>query len=135
VYDNLNVHQKIRQGRQIVLYKYNYTIQSINPLTHIHQQMLNTTTRSAVSIWNLPPWEFSWTDTSPQKAWHELSVDDIIPGPQDGQQFFDRAVVYTMRLLVEVFPCLAGLAKFLPTMDVASPILKSTVIPHPGSAA
>jgi hypothetical protein len=92
--------------------------------------MLNTTTRSAVSIWNLPPWEFSWTDTSPQKARRELSVDDIIPGPQDGQQFFDRAVVYTMRLLVEVFPCLAGLAEFLPAMDASSPILKSTVIPQ-----
>ena len=71
--------------------------------------MLNTTTRLAVSIRNLPPWEFSWDDTTPQKSRHELTVEDILPGPDDGAQFFDRAVAYTMEILVETFPSLKDL--------------------------
>lgn len=92
--------------------------------------MLNTTTRLAVSIRNLPPWEFSWDDTTPQKSRHELTVEDILPGPDDGAQFFDRAVAYTMEILVETFPSLKDLAQFITTRGSSASTKKSVVIPQ-----
>lgn len=50
-------------------------------LKHVdaHNTMLNVTTRLAVSIRNIPPWDFDWIDTTPQKHWRDLTVDDLLP--------------------------------------------------------
>ena len=83
--------------------------------------MLNVTTRLAVSISNKPPWEFNWDDTTPQKQRHDLTVDDLLPSAEDGQAFFDRAVLYTMQLITENFPSLASLKKFLAPPNITLP--------------
>ena len=91
--------------------------------------MLNVTTRLAVSIRNLPPWEFSWNDSAPQKHRHDLTVDDLLPSKDDGQALFERAVLYIMQLIVETFPSLASLKKFLSSPEVPRPE-KSIVVPQ-----
>ena len=87
--------------------------------------MLNVTTRLAVSIRNKPPWEFNWDDTTPQKQRHDLTVDDL-PNAEDGQAFFDRAVLYTVQLITA---SLASLKKFLAPPNTTLP-QKSVVIPQ-----
>ena len=91
--------------------------------------MLNVTTRLALSISNKPPWEFNWDDSTPQKHWRDLTVDDLLPSEEDGQAFFDRAVIYTMQLITENFPSLATLKKFLPPPEITVP-QKSVVKPQ-----
>ena len=61
------------------------------------------------------------TLSTPQKHWHDLIVEDLLPGEEDGQAFFDRAVPYTMQLITENFPSLASLKKFLVPPDITVP--------------
>ena len=68
------------------------------------------------------------TLSTPQKHWHDLIVEDLLPGEEDGQAFFDRAVPYTMQLITENFPSLASLKKFL--VPPTSQFLKTVVIPQ-----
>ena len=68
---------------------------SIMKYLDAHNTMLNVTTRLAVSIRNIPPWDFDWDDTTPQKLRRDLTVDDLLLNEEDGQALFDRAVVYT----------------------------------------
>ena len=68
-------------------------------------------------------------DTTPQKQRHDLTVDDLLPSAEDGQAFFDRAVLYTMQLITENFPSLASLKKFLAPPNITLP-QKSVVIPQ-----
>ena len=89
--------------------------------------MLNTTTRLAILIQNLPTWEFSWDDTAPQKSRQSVTLEELLPNGEDGQQLIDRAVAYTMTLLVEAFPSLADLKQFVPLTNT-SEVEKSTVL-------
>jgi len=68
--------------------------------------MLNTTTRLAIGVNHLPPWEFDWDDTCPQKSRQSITLSELLPNAEDGRQLYNRAVAYTMRLLVEAFPSL-----------------------------
>lgn len=97
-------------------------------LLDVHNTMLNTTTRLAVEMVNPPPWEFSWSDSTPQKDRKELTADDILPNSSDGQELFSRAVKYTMRLLVEAFSSFASLASCIPTENVQAP-QKAEIVP------
>ena len=42
-----------------------------------HNKMENTTTQHAVLISNLPDWEFSWEDNTPQGSHKHLREEDI----------------------------------------------------------
>ena len=90
--------------------------------------MLNTTTRLAIGINNLPPWEFDWSDNRPQKSRHTLTLSEVLPNAEDGQQLYDRAVSYTMKLLVESFPSLEKLKPLISTGNSTS-VKKSVVVP------
>ena len=89
--------------------------------------MLNTTTRLAIGINNLPPWEFDWSDNRPQKSRHTLTLSEVLPNAEDGQQLYDRAVAYTMKLLVESFPSLEKLKPLISTGNSTS-VKKSVVV-------
>ena len=67
-----------------------------------HNIIYNTMTRLAI-IDNLPPFTFSWTDTTPQKSRGNLGIDEIYPNMIDGRQLFERAVQYVTQVLVEEF--------------------------------
>lgn len=90
--------------------------------------MLNTTTRLAIGINNLPPWEFDWSDNRPQKSRHTLTLSEVLPNAEDGQQLYDRAVAYMMKLLVESFPSLEKLKPLIFTGNSTS-VKKSVVVP------
>ena len=90
--------------------------------------MLNTTTWLAIGINNLPPWEFDWSDNRPQKSRHTLTLSEVLPNAEDGQQLYDRAVAYTMKLLVESFPSLEKLKPLISTGNSTS-VKKSVVVP------
>lgn len=83
--------------------------------TDVHNTMLNATTRLAISINNFPPFEFDWSDNRPQKSRHTLTLSELLPNAEDGQQLYDRAVAYTMKLLVESFPSLEKLKPLIST--------------------
>ena len=50
--------------------------------------MTNVTTSIAVKVTNLPPFEFSWADTKPQKPWSSLIVPLSLT--LDGKLLFDE---------------------------------------------
>ena len=89
--------------------------------------MLNTTTRLAIGINNLPPWEFDWSDNRPQKSRHTLTLSEVLTNAEDGQQLYDQAVVYT-KLLVEPFPSLEKLEPLISTGNSTS-VKKSVIVP------
>ena len=94
-----------------------------------HNTMLNVTTRLAVSIRNIPPWDFEWNDTTPQKHRRDLTVDDLLPNEEDGQALFEKAVLHTMQVITENFPSIGSLKKFLPSPEITCPH-KSVVVPQ-----
>ena len=82
VYDNINVHQKVRHKRSGIHIHMQYagkytcyttTLSQDTVHTYVctlttdkHSTMLNMTARLAVEIRNLPDWEIDWEDTTPQ---------------------------------------------------------------------
>ena len=95
----------------------------------MHNTMVNVTTRIAVRIKHLPPFDFDWGDTTPQKPRDRLTVDDVLPSKSDGDQLFQRAVKYVMEFLVHHFSSLKDLK--LATDECAPCPEKSTVVPMP----
>ena len=93
--------------------------------------MVNVTTRIAVKIVHLPPFEFSWSDSKPQRPRSKLLATDILPTSTDGKQLLDRATEFVMSFLVENFPALEKLKQMVPQAQSASFQEKSTIIPMP----
>ena len=91
--------------------------------------MCNATTRLAIGIDHLPPYDFSWEDSTPQKMRNDLTLDEIFPNVEDGRVLFERAVQYTAQVLVEEFPTFSDLRQFVVSPDRSSAVHKSTVIP------
>ena len=91
--------------------------------------MMNVTTRIAIAITNLPPFEFNWVDSGPQKPRSCLTVDDLMPSSADGKKLFDRACKYVSTFLVEQFDSLKDLQKFLPHNTATGRTNKSVVVP------
>ena len=109
IYDNLNLHQKVRHERQgnnlsinitmhfistlmgtllCIMYrviKHMYALQKKNMYLSPdqHSSMLNLTSRLAVKIKNLPDFEFDWADTTPQRPRTSLNVEDFLPSEVD----------------------------------------------------
>ena len=66
IYDNSNMHQTTRHERQSeLLYEFLNVIFNLNSFADQHNKMLNFTTRIAVEITNLPPFDFRWDDPQP----------------------------------------------------------------------
>lgn len=82
--------------------------------TDVHSAMLNVTSRLAVSIQNLPPWETDWNDSKSQRSRCDVTVSDILPSAKDGDVLKLRAINYTMSFLVTEFAALKKLNKFVP---------------------
>ena len=77
--------------------------------------MLNVTARLAVRIEDLPDWEFDWGDCKPQKSRSSLTSDDFLPSADDSLQLKNRAVLFTMEILVSEFPSLSHLKRIIPS--------------------
>ena len=90
--------------------------------------MHNTTTRLAVAINNLPPFDFSWEDATPQKSRGRLEIDEVYPNVEDGRHLFQRATQYVARVLVEEFPCFRDLRRFVAALS-STTAHKSTIVP------
>ena len=93
--------------------------------------MLNVTTMIAVEIGHLPPFEFSWSDSTPQKPHSKLVAADIVLTSTDGKQMFDRATEFITRFLTENFPALENLKDILPLAHSPSSQKKFTIVPMP----
>ena len=102
-----------------------------NHIIDKHNTMVNVTTRIAVEIAHLPPFQFSWSDSTPQKPRSKLVAADILPTSTDGKQMFDRATEFIMRFLTENFPTLENLKEILPPAQSTSSQEKSTIVPMP----
>ena len=89
--------------------------------------MTNVTTRIAVQITNLPPFEFRWDDSAPQKPRSSLVLDDVLPSLSDGSQLFERAMKYVMEFLLRHFLSLKDLKSIV--HQESKPQEKSTIVP------
>lgn len=92
--------------------------------------MINVTTRIAVQIRNLPPFDFDWGDTMAQKPRESLTVDDILPSEADGEELFQRAVRYVMGFLIKNFSSLKHMKQRAADRPERHPI-QSMIVPMP----
>ena len=60
----------------------------------------------AVSIRVLPEWEVDWSNDSPQRDPHTLTISDILPSAGDYAGLEKRSVHYVMNLLIIEFTSL-----------------------------
>ena len=112
VFDNVNLHQKIRHERQGKGISYNTckctsaTADLDETILHHkfhldqHSVMLNITARLAIKLRYLPNWEIDWSDNNPQASRESLTLEDFLPDEEDSKAFTERAVEYTMHFLV-----------------------------------
>lgn len=93
--------------------------------------MTNLTLRLAINIRYLPDFDFSWSDSTPQRSRSSLTIDDFLPNVSDAAILKERSVHYMMSFLVETFSCLKHLAAVpvIPEEEPLHPVLKSEVVP------
>lgn len=91
--------------------------------------MTNLTSRLAIKMRNLPDFEFSWCDTTPQAARSSLTIDHFLPSESDCFALKERAVLFMMTFLAENFPSLKHLLKLIPSQEPLHPVLPSEVVP------
>ena len=91
--------------------------------------MTNLTSRLAIKIRHLPDFEFSWSDSTPQRPRSALGVEDFLPNEHDATILKERAVHYIMCILTEHFPVLKHLQKLVPPPELVHPIMPSDVVP------
>jgi hypothetical protein len=94
-----------------------------------HSTMTNLTSRLAVKIRYLPHFDFSWCDTTPQRARSSLTLDNFLPSESDCVILKERAVKFMMTCLVENFPSLSHLRKLIQPPEPLHTVLPSEVIP------
>lgn len=96
--------------------------------TDKHSKMLNIIARLAVRIRHFPDWEFDWADTRPQMNRDLLTISDFLSSEADAAELKKRAVNYIMNFLVQEFPALSDLKKFLPGKP-EKVVAKSELVP------
>jgi len=94
----------------------------------MHNTMMNLTTRIAIAITHLPPFDFTWGDLAHQKPRSSLTLDDLLPSAADGRELFRRASKYVASFLVEQFNSLKALQKFLPRPTTPGTTQKSIIV-------
>ena len=65
--------------------------------TDIHPTFQSVTSRLAVKVKYTPPGTINWGDKKSQKPRQELTISDLIPNEDDGEELHRRAVDYIMR--------------------------------------
>lgn len=93
-----------------------------------HSQMLNVTSRLAISMRNIPD-GVNWADCTPQGRRGNLTVDDILPSEQDAGILRKRAARYLMDFLVSEFCGLKDLRQYVSPLHPSGPVTKTTVVP------
>ena len=91
--------------------------------------MTNLTSRLAIKIRYLPDFDFNWSDITPQGTRASLTIGQFLPSESDCCILKERAVHFMMTFLVENFPSLKHLLKFIPTPEPLHPVLTSEIIP------
>ena len=91
--------------------------------------MENTTTRLAVLISNLPDWEFSWEDNTPQGSRKHLTEEDILASEEDGLVLYEHMVKYVSSFIVHEFDDLSELCVFINDPSTGPRVKPSVVIP------
>ena len=144
VYDNLNIHQRVRHERtgkgnqwlitlvsaHIVGIGYRHILlPTILCFTDHHSDMLNLTSCIAVQIQNLPEGDVNWADCKSQKPRSCLTASDFLPDDNDATQFHKQAVQLVMEVLVNEFKSLHDLQPHLPERESPHPVKKSMVVP------
>ena len=132
-YDNINIHRRARHERQgkrdqKPTRRITIIVNNTSFIAH-HSQMLNATSRLANKVQHLPEWEVDWEDSKPQNPRSTLQITDILPNEADGRELHEQAVNFVMRLLVEVFESLRGLARYAPQEKNLHPVATSEVVP------
>ena len=132
-YDNLNIYQRVRHERYGKYLANKQTNKQTHHLHNIalehHSMMTNLTSRLAIKICYLPNYDFNWSDTTPQMTRSSLTIDHFLPSESDSSILKERAVHYMMNFLVESFPCLSDLKKFVPTPEPIHKVVPSEVMP------
>ena len=95
----------------------------------MHNTMMNLTTRIAIAITHLPPFNFTWGDLAPQKPRNSLTLDDLLPSAADGRELFRRASKYVASSLVQQFNSFKALQKLLPRPTTPGTTQKTTIVP------
>ena len=90
---------------------------------------MNVTSRLAVKIRHLPDFQFSWSDTTPQRSRDSITIEDILPSQNDSRVLKEHAVQFMMGFLVEAFGDLNDLKKFVPEVPPLHPVQKSEIVP------
>ena len=90
---------------------------------------MNVTSRLAVTIRYLPDFNFSWSDTTPQRSRDSITIEDICPSESDAAILKEHAIQYLMGFLVKMFSSLHDLEKFIPVVNTIHPVQKSDVAP------
>ena len=89
--------------------------------------MLNMTTRLAVEIQNMPPWDVDLNDTKPQQD--SLTISDLLPSLDDSKELKRRGIQYIMRFLVAEFPSLSHLQSLVQQEKSPHPVQKTVYSP------
>ena len=129
MFDNVNIHQRVRHEREgKATHVRTYFISRLF-FSECHSSMLNITARLAIRFRHLPDWEFDWSDRSPQRSRQSLGVSDILPSDDDAAQLEQRAITYMMNFLVREFKDLARLSQYVPEEVPLHPVEKSEIVP------
>ena len=131
-YDNLNVHSHARRERQGLLVvhtptKFNAHLAQKHTLDH-HSQMLNVTSRLAISIRNIPT-DVNWDDQSPQASRSQLPVADILPDAHDASVLMERAQVFLQHFITSNLDDLHDLQSLAPSSNTAEAVEMTEVVP------
>ena len=86
--------------------------------------MMNVTSRLAIRIKNLPDFDFSWSDKTPQRPRESITFKDVSLSESDARAIRQRAVRF-----LKAFPSLHDLEEFVPEHEHIHPIQKSEVVP------
>ena len=70
-----------------------------------------------------------WEDNKTQKPRSTLQITDILPNEADGKELHEQAVNFVMRLVVEEFESLRGLARYAPLEKNLHSVATSEVVP------
>ena len=94
-----------------------------------HNTMRNYTTRLAVKIQHLSPYDFDWSNNLPQRSRESLQEENILADEEDGVVLHKRMVQFMMQFLVTEFSDLQNLSQFSPSLSGPHTVEKSVVVP------
>ena len=91
--------------------------------------MMNVTSRLAIRIRYIPDFEFSWSDITPRRSCHSITIEDVSPSQRDARVLKQHSIQFLMEFLVKMFSNLHDLEEFVPVVEPIHPVQKSEVVP------